>query len=201
VARHHRSEPKKERILQAALQLFAEKGYHATTTKEIAAACGVAEGLLFYYFGGKRELLLSVVRKFSFLETVRESVGRLEHLSREEALVEYGKLYLGFLADHKHYLLLIWSPDMMRDEEVNSEVTRLLAGMAEQGGRVLARTAGGTEPLGDRTVEAAVSMLLSSLLTYFLIGERMNRRNPEEDEAYIRETVGILLHGIAPAVA
>lgn len=48
---------KQQALLQAALQLFASKGYEATTTREIAAAAGCAEGLIHRYFDGKAGLL------------------------------------------------------------------------------------------------------------------------------------------------
>jgi len=51
-------ESKKELIFKAALKLFSQKSFHATTTKDIANECGVAEGLIFYHFGDKRKLLL-----------------------------------------------------------------------------------------------------------------------------------------------
>jgi AcrR family transcriptional regulator len=44
------------RIVNAAHQLFAEKGYHATTTKEISSLAGVAEPTLFRRFGSKAEV-------------------------------------------------------------------------------------------------------------------------------------------------
>ena len=50
----------RERILHAALQLFAEKGYHETTVAEITKQAGVAKGTFFNYFQSKEEVLLSV---------------------------------------------------------------------------------------------------------------------------------------------
>ena len=50
----------RERILQTALHLFAEKGYHDTTVAEITRQAGVAKGTFFNYFGTKEEVLLSV---------------------------------------------------------------------------------------------------------------------------------------------
>ncbi len=47
--------------MAAAVRLFAEKGYAHTTTKEIAEAADVAEGTLYNYFAGKREILLAVI--------------------------------------------------------------------------------------------------------------------------------------------
>jgi AcrR family transcriptional regulator len=48
--------------VDAAVTLFASRGYEATTTREIAAAAGCAEGLIHRYFGGKEGLLLAIVR-------------------------------------------------------------------------------------------------------------------------------------------
>jgi AcrR family transcriptional regulator len=51
-------EKTKRAILQAALKLFAEKGFYRTTTKEIARQAGIAEGTLFNYFETKEDLAL-----------------------------------------------------------------------------------------------------------------------------------------------
>ncbi|MUK89408.1 TetR family transcriptional regulator [Ornithinibacillus sp. L9] len=52
---------KQKGILAAATELFAEKGYAATSTSEIAKKAGVAEGTIFRHYKTKKELLLSVV--------------------------------------------------------------------------------------------------------------------------------------------
>lgn len=48
---------KKEKILNAALELFANDGYNATPTSKIAKAAGVSEGLIFRHFDNKKGLL------------------------------------------------------------------------------------------------------------------------------------------------
>jgi AcrR family transcriptional regulator len=48
---------KKERILQAALELFTEFGFHHTPTSKIAKRAGVATGTLFYFFTTKDALI------------------------------------------------------------------------------------------------------------------------------------------------
>lgn len=52
-------------ILEAAARVFAQKGYHAATTKEIAAQAGVSEGTIYNYFQSKEDLLLSIPRLIS----------------------------------------------------------------------------------------------------------------------------------------
>jgi AcrR family transcriptional regulator len=49
-----------EQVYAAALRLFREKGYHATSMQDIAAAVGLYKGSLYHYIGGKQDLLLQV---------------------------------------------------------------------------------------------------------------------------------------------
>ncbi|GAA2443913.1 TetR/AcrR family transcriptional regulator [Streptomyces lavendulocolor] len=63
----------RERLLQATVELVAERGYEATTLADIADRAGSARGLVSYYFPGKRQLLQSAVH-------------RLMHLTLEAAL-------------------------------------------------------------------------------------------------------------------
>ncbi|GAA3368267.1 TetR/AcrR family transcriptional regulator [Streptomyces sannanensis] len=63
----------RERLLQATVELVAERGYEATTLGDIADRAGSARGLISYYFPGKRQLLQSAVH-------------RLMHLTLEEVL-------------------------------------------------------------------------------------------------------------------
>lgn len=53
----------RERLLQAAVELVAERGYEATTLAGIADRAGSARGLVSYYFPGKRQLLQSAVHR------------------------------------------------------------------------------------------------------------------------------------------
>ncbi|CAM4109086.1 TetR/AcrR family transcriptional regulator [Lederbergia lenta] len=52
---------KQKNILAAATEAFAEKGFAATSTSEIAKKAGVAEGTIFRHYKTKKDLLLSIV--------------------------------------------------------------------------------------------------------------------------------------------
>lgn len=69
---------KRARIIGAAARLFGEKGYHDTTTAEIAEAAGVAAGTIYIYFSSKEELLVAVFEEFlgKHMDRVREGVER-----------------------------------------------------------------------------------------------------------------------------
>jgi len=53
----------REKILETAIELFAEKGFNGTTTKEIAEAAEVNESLIFRHFSTKRELYGAIIEK------------------------------------------------------------------------------------------------------------------------------------------
>ena len=78
--RERKKTAKQERILEAATRLFAEKGYEAATTAEIAEAAEVGVGTLFRYAGSKAELLVAVMNN-RFAEGI-EAGRRLREVGR-----------------------------------------------------------------------------------------------------------------------
>ena len=63
VKRERRKEARPGELLDAALDLFVEKGFAATRAEEVAARAGVSKGTLFLYFQSKEELFKAVVRE------------------------------------------------------------------------------------------------------------------------------------------
>ena len=61
--RERRKEARPGELLDAALDLFVEKGFVATRMEEVAARAGVSKGTVFLYFPSKEELLKAVVRE------------------------------------------------------------------------------------------------------------------------------------------
>jgi AcrR family transcriptional regulator len=61
--RERRKQARPGELLDAALDLFVEKGFAATRSEEVAARAGVSKGTLFLYFPSKEELFKAVVRE------------------------------------------------------------------------------------------------------------------------------------------
>src|SRR5206468_5903682 len=57
-----RPQTKRERILRAAIDVFAQSGYFNAKVSEIARAAGVADGTIYLYFDGKEDMLVSIFR-------------------------------------------------------------------------------------------------------------------------------------------
>jgi AcrR family transcriptional regulator len=52
------------RILNQAMRLFLEKGYHGTSINDITQAAGITKGALYWHFKSKEALLREIIRKF-----------------------------------------------------------------------------------------------------------------------------------------
>jgi TetR/AcrR family fatty acid metabolism transcriptional regulator len=88
---------KRERILDAAVRVFARKGFYATRVSEVARAAGVADGTIYLYFKSKDALLVSlfehrVERLLSFLANALP-----EAASASDKLKRIIELQLGLL--------------------------------------------------------------------------------------------------------
>jgi TetR/AcrR family transcriptional regulator, fatty acid metabolism regulator protein len=106
-------EDKRRLILDAAVHVFAQKGYHTSRVGDIAEEAGVAHGLLYHYFRSKDELLETIVRETwrDVLDAVR-AVEETDETARER------------LAGVAKILLRAWrrDPDLVR--VLVREVTR-----------------------------------------------------------------------------
>lgn len=64
----------RERLLQAAIEVFAERGAEGATITDITTRAGVAQGMVNYHFGGKRQLVTAVIERwFEILLGMRPS--------------------------------------------------------------------------------------------------------------------------------
>jgi AcrR family transcriptional regulator len=91
------------RILEAARARFSEAGFEAATTREIAAAAGIATGTLFNYFPSKEAIAMALVAE-ALGEARRQSEGRPRGESLEEDLFGLIAVELRGLEPHRGYL-------------------------------------------------------------------------------------------------
>lgn len=64
IPKQDRSIQNRDKILDAGLKLFSEKGYYDTTTNEIAKVAGVSIGSLYSYFKDKDAIFLNILDKY-----------------------------------------------------------------------------------------------------------------------------------------
>lgn len=99
-----KAEETRRRILEAALDLFREKGFEQTTMRDVAAAAGVAIGGAYYYFRSKQDLVLDFYRTTAeeTRETLPPRLEKTRDLGKRIRLII--DLKLEQFADHRKFL-------------------------------------------------------------------------------------------------
>lgn len=75
------------RILKAAQQLFARKGYDGTTTRDLAQSAGVAEGTIFRHFPNKKAILIEVATE-GWIEILTDLLTELSEMGSYKAVAQ-----------------------------------------------------------------------------------------------------------------
>ena len=113
---------RREELLRTAARLFVEKGFHATTTRDIADAVGMRSGSPFYHFRSKQDLLKAVmieglesgnVRTLAAIEGVDEPAQRLRTLIRT---------HLGNLLEGDRHAPMLLSESRALDASARAEI-------------------------------------------------------------------------------
>ncbi|MEK0315874.1 TetR/AcrR family transcriptional regulator [Cohnella sp. 56] len=195
---------KQARILAAAIEVFAAKGYAGSSTSEIAQRAGVAEGTIFRHYRTKKDLLVSIVtpammrmmapfviRGFgsvldgehdSFEQFVRRMIdNRIEFVNRNKRLFRIVVQELPFHPEmREQFKTIILSQVMAR-------VTVLVEKFREQG-KIAALPA------------PTVARLIASTLIGYVLMRLTMADDPAWDDAAEREaTVSFLVKGLSPA--
>jgi TetR/AcrR family fatty acid metabolism transcriptional regulator len=88
---------KRGRIMDAAIKVFAERGFHTATVAEIARAAGVADGTIYLYFKGKDDLLLRLFDE-KMTELLAEARGEIaREASAPAKLARFIQLHLSLV--------------------------------------------------------------------------------------------------------
>lgn len=107
-------EPGREKVLRAGLELFGERGYHATSIAEIGERAGIAKSVLYHYFASKADLYKAIIRTQTdeLLARVKAAIPTEAGAPRLQAGID---AYLGFLAEHRPaWRLLVRDPPAER---------------------------------------------------------------------------------------
>ena len=118
---------RKEAILQAAAELFVEKGYNGTSTVEIAERAGVAPGTIFHHFG-KKEVLLFRLAEVTLRDFLEMSIGHpLDDLTGLDALEQHLRHAFSFLDKNWNniYVLMQEMPQIMGPDCSEAEQAKI----------------------------------------------------------------------------
>jgi AcrR family transcriptional regulator len=200
-----RPDDRMRELIDAALRVFAERGYRSTRLDEVAEAAGVTKGTIYHYFDTKEELLLSVVGHFHAL-----AFGRAEDVLRDHrapAAVRIGLLVrkmFGGAGRSRRDLLALMIRDVAHEvPHVHEQWLRdgpmrlwtLISGLIAEG-----KAAGEFRPEADG--EVAARLLVSGLMLQLMWRQHSEslRTLAVDDDRLIDSSVELFLASLRPRV-
>lgn len=195
LARRQRLSPdqRREQILLAAERLFAERPYVEVSTTELAAAAGVARGLLNHYFGDKRALYLEVVRRAALLPEIGDvplPTGSLAE--RVDAAVHW---FLGSITPERATYLTIGAAEGIGDD---AEVRAILDGAHDlAAGRVLELVGGDPADAAARAAVRAFGELARGAIREWSRAGTLTR---EQAHLLLRESLLVIVQRVLPGL-
>jgi AcrR family transcriptional regulator len=194
---------KQQRVMEAALEVFAERGFHGSSTSEIAKRAGVAEGTLFKQFKSKKEILLGALSGVfaravapMLLSEVR-AIMRAPHATPEDFLRALYSNRLEFVRNHDRVVRIAMQEIPFHPEVRELMKETVLKQIAPDATALVLRFQGeGKIRAGDpgSLVRLVVGAFLSYAVTRILVA-------PErawDDAAEIELMVKVLAQGLAP---
>ncbi len=193
-------EERREQILDAALRIFARKGFANATNKDIAREAGITTGLIYHYFENKEGLLKAIFEERSPLQLIRSIPPQMLDQPPDQFLLFFVSQFLAVVEDEKTMQLVrVYLPEAIYNPQsvpvgsaAISEGTQFLAGYLQR-------------KMNTGELRQANARLIAS----FFMGAIMDialRRNALKDwqslqytQEQIAETaVSILLQGLLP---
>ena len=196
---------KQRNILRAAIKLFAEKGFHASSTSEIAKEAGVAEGTIFRHYKSKKDILLAVVAPVLLkvaapfiLKDVREIFKEESKKPFTEVMTQLYRNRLELVMANEKHVRIMLQEAFFHDEIREALIASVFADVKEMARKLIEAKVdvGELRPLPTQAVFRAV---LSSMIGLVLFRQVLD---PDEfgnysDEEQIALSVDILMNGIA----
>lgn len=186
----------KERILAAAFEQFAEKGFDGATTRCIAERAGVNEVTLFRTFGSKKALFRQVADGMLILKNIEEDADFRVEGPAEDVLVHNASLALEILKENRHLFMILvgelWKHPELEDgmaSKVLDQAVHFLAGQMRylMDEKRLRRV--------DPYLAARLWMgvVQSHFLMHHLIGQ--GNTDPDAEDRMLREWADIFVNG------
>jgi AcrR family transcriptional regulator len=174
----------RERLLESALEVFAEHGYEAATIREICSRAGANVAAVHYHFGDKRKLYEAIYG--TLFETLRRR--RTDFLPAAAPAAERLRVYIRALfeeifccagdSSRQVQLSTIYLSEMAHPSEV---LDRIVTEHLEPDARELYSIVGellGLPPQDPRTIDCAASVV-GQILYYYHAGPIVTRLHPD----------------------
>jgi len=187
-----------EKILLAAIDLMAEKGYDGTTTKEIALAAGVNEVTLFRHFGTKEKLLEAAFNRFHYGDEMTKLFNESLKGNLHEDLLALSRMYHKIMSRNRKLISIALKGSSILPDSVLQEASRspkhlknlladYLTSMSSQGKAV--------------TSNPEIQALSFMWMNYGAFISRLNAKEADSEQTlneFIEESVRLFTKALSP---
>jgi AcrR family transcriptional regulator len=189
-----KKDAKRTAMMQTAVQVFAEKGYHAATVRDVVAAADVAIGTFYFYFPDKETLFVHLYEETAdfLMQTLQQSMGSQTDLPKQILATIQGYVNIALYEPAVVHLLLLGGvgavPSLMnRRSAFREKLVRLWQRPLDQ-----ALDQGKIPEQNTRRTAEAISGALDEVVLQLL-----TLQNPEmESAAAIRDLTTFTLRAI-----
>lgn len=183
---------RRAQLLQVALTVFVEQGYHSASMDEIAERAGVSKPVLYQHFPGKLDLYLALLESSArtVVSGLKDALASTsDNHQRVEAAMQHW--YDSFADPHNSAFRLVLESDLTSDDRV----TRLVDGVVEESASAIA------EVIQEDTglTYPAAHLLAASLVGIGLVGARswMSTDSEISREDAVALAAGLAWRGIS----
>lgn len=194
---------KQKDIIAAATELFAEKGFAATSTSEIAKKAGVAEGTIFRHYQTKKELLMSIVTPM-MVRLIAPTVKKDMNEVLDQSFASFEEFIKAMIENRRKFIeknlplfrIIIqeipFHPELKEQfieyigKEVFERFSLIVAHFQEKGQIV------------NMPVSTVIRLMISTIFGYIMARNIIAPEADWDDEVEIERTVQFLMKGLAP---
>lgn len=197
--RERNKREKRDRIIKAAREAFAQKGFEGTTLREVAAAADIGTGTLFLYVKTKEDLLV-LVFKHELDPVIDQS---FENVPEGDLLTQLLHVF-GAVTEHHAHNLTLSRPFLKDLVWVNEPVAGVVADFHARWHARLGALVDQAKARGEIRPEIETPLLVRCSQHLFLSNLRRwvaGRITREELDAMVPQVLGLLLTGLGPAGA
>ncbi len=121
-----RNKPKYKQIVDAAVVVIAENGYHQSQVSKIAKQAGVADGTIYLYFENKEDILISVFREKMglFVDQIKEVINSKQTAS--EKLLVMIENHFNILSEDRHLAIVTQLELRQSNHELRKKINEIL---------------------------------------------------------------------------
>jgi AcrR family transcriptional regulator len=194
---HRESQPKRDRrddILKASLHLFAEKGFHGTSMRDIAREADITEGLIYHYFASKRDLFRAIIEEHSFLPLLRTLPDLAGQLDLRALLIVLARGFFDVLRQNTELTRLLLQEVQVFPEEKEAFFADAVGKSISELARILetrmnSRARAGVDP------QVASRLFFNALLAFFVEQEILGGKYllPADEQIYVDHLVDMFV--------